>query len=79
MSRVRVSTTVDRDLLAEARELHGGQTDSSLVEAGLAALVRQYRHEQVAQMYADAYEQHPADKVDDWGDLGTFLDAAGRS
>ncbi|WP_256842914.1 hypothetical protein [Ornithinimicrobium cryptoxanthini] len=38
MARVRVSTTVDGDLLARARELNVGPTDASLLEAALKAL-----------------------------------------
>jgi hypothetical protein len=37
MSRVRVSTTVDGDLLDEARRLRSGANDAKLLEEALVA------------------------------------------
>lgn len=77
--RVRLSTTVDADLLAAAREVHGGTTDASVVEAALEALLREHRRAVVDREYQRAYRDHPVDQPDDWGDLSDFLDAAARS
>ena len=79
MSRVKLSTTVDEELLSEARRLHEGMADSALVEAGRAALVRELRDEPLARLYAEAYKRYPADEPDDWGDVRTLLDADGGS
>ena len=79
MTRVNLSITVDRELLSEARRLNDDLADSALVETGLAALVSQQRHDQLRRQYEEASERHTAREVDDWGDVTTFLDAAGRS
>lgn len=78
MAKVRVSTTVDADLLDRARKAHAGQTDASLVEAALEALLRQHRAAEVDAAYLRAYREKPANTPDEWGDLTTFLDAAAR-
>ena len=36
MTRTRISTTVDADLLAHARRSHGGKSDSELIDDALA-------------------------------------------
>lgn len=41
MTRVRISTTVDRDLLARARESVPGTNDAGLMDRALAELTRQ--------------------------------------
>lgn len=41
MARTRISTTVDQDRLAACRRLFEGTTDSVVIDAGLAALVRE--------------------------------------
>lgn len=79
MARVRISTTVRDDLLARAREVHGGATDASVVEAALEALLREHRAADFDRRYAEAYQTHPEGRDDDWGDLEVFLDAAARS
>lgn len=78
MPRVRVSTTVDADLLRRARAVHGAGTDASMLEAALLALLREHRAGEVDEAYRAAYERTPPDTPDDWGDLGTFLDGARR-
>jgi hypothetical protein len=78
MPRIRISTTVDGELLTRARAAHGPSTDSSLLESALEALLRHYRDAAIDQQYARAYAEHPMHTRDDWGDLETFLDAAGR-
>ena len=71
MARVRLSTTVDPDLLDRARRLRPG-SDASLVEAALAALLKEHRRAEVDAAYASAYLDHPVDEPDAWGDLASF-------
>ncbi|MDA8025723.1 MAG: type II toxin-antitoxin system VapB family antitoxin [Actinomycetota bacterium] len=78
MSRVRVSTTVDEDLLRSARELFVGSTDARLLDEALRALVASYRRAEIDASYR-AYDDVPLDTTDEWGDLASFRDAAGRS
>jgi hypothetical protein len=78
MARVRVSTTVDEQLLARARALGGGSTDAALLDAALAALVASNRAEEIDAAYA-AYDEHPLDETDEWGNLAAFREAAGAS
>lgn len=78
MAKVRISTTVDANLLDRARQSHGPGTDASLLEAALKALVREHRSADVDRAYADAYREKPADVADDWGSLTGFLDAAAK-
>lgn len=78
MARVRVSTTVDKDLLAKARAVRSGVGDAALVDEALAALVAQYRAVELDAGYA-AYDEHPLDETDEWGDLASFREAAAAS
>lgn len=78
MARVRLSTTVDRDLLAHAREVSAGSTDASLVEAALEALLREHHNSRIDEQYAQAYQQVPVQSPDAWGDLAAFLDEAAK-
>jgi antitoxin MazE5 len=78
MSRVRVSTTVDGDLLANARRLRAELADSALLDEALEALLAQHRSAEVDASYA-AYDEHPLDEPDAWGDLASFREAAGAS
>jgi Arc/MetJ family transcription regulator len=78
MARVRVSTTVDSELLASARRATGGASDSVLIDAALGALLERERAAEIDAAYA-AYEAHPPDERDEWGDLASFREAAGRS
>jgi hypothetical protein len=75
MPRERVSTTVDEDLLAEARTLRSGVNDATLFDAALTALVRSSRSAEIDAAYA-AYDDQPMDEADEWGDLASFRDAA---
>ncbi len=79
MVRVRISTTVDQDLLARARALAPGTTDASVVEAALESLLRSHREAEVDAAYEAAYVRTPLPTTDEWGDLETFLDAASRT
>jgi hypothetical protein len=78
MARTRVSTTVDGVLLAEARRTRAGLNDASLFDAALAALIMTSRAAEIDAAYA-AYDTHPIDEPDEWGDLASFRDAAGAS
>ncbi len=75
MTRTRISTTVDHDLLAEARRTRPG-TDAELIDEALAALLVRYRAAQIDVAYDAAYRDHPIDESDEWGDLASFRDAA---
>lgn len=78
MTRARLSTTVDEELLAQARRVHSGSTDASLVDEALRALLARHRSVEIDASYA-AYDEHPLDEPDAWGDLASFRAAAGRS
>ena len=78
MTRIRLSTTVDATLLAHARSARAGTTDAALVDEALAALLARYRSAEVDASYA-AYDEHPLDEPDEWGDLASFRRAAGAS
>ena len=78
MPRVRVSTTVDEELLSAARELRSGLNDAALLDEALAALQRQHRATEIDKAYA-AYDEQPLDERDEWGDLATFRQAAAAS
>ena len=78
MPRVRVSTTVDGDLLARARGVRADSSDAALLDEALAALVARHRAAEIDASYA-AYEQHPLDEPDEWGDLASFREAAASS
>jgi Arc/MetJ family transcription regulator len=75
MARVRVSTTVDEEMLAEARRLHGDSTDAAVLDEALRALLARHRAGQIDAAY-EAYDDQPLDQADEWGDLASFRDAA---
>jgi hypothetical protein len=78
MARVRISTTVDGELLANARRSRAGLPDSALMDEALAALLARQRAAEIDAAYA-AYDLHPLDEQDAWGDLASFRAAAGAS
>ncbi|WP_354700808.1 DUF2191 domain-containing protein [Paraconexibacter sp. AEG42_29] len=78
MSRIRVSTTVDGDLLARARGLRAGTPDSALLDEALTALVARHRAAEIDAAYS-AYDEHPLSEPDEWGDLASFRAAASTS
>jgi Arc/MetJ family transcription regulator len=78
MARTRLSTTVDSDLLTEARKAHPKDTDAALVDDALRAFLARHRSAEVDAGYA-AYDVHPADERDAWGDLASWRRAAGTS
>jgi hypothetical protein len=75
MARVRISTTVDEHLLADARRTRAGVTDAALIDEALGALLARHRAAEVDAAYA-AYDEHPLDEADEWGDLASFREAA---
>lgn len=75
MSRVRVSTTVDEQLLTQARTALAGQSDAVVIDEALRSLMLRYRSAEIDASYA-AYDDHPLDEADEWGDLASFRDAA---
>lgn len=78
MARVRVSTTVDESLIERARQLRSDLNDAGLLDEALSALVTQYRAAEIDAGYA-AYDDHPLDESDEWGDLASFREAAASS
>jgi hypothetical protein len=78
MARIRVSTTVDEHLLASARQLRSQLTDAALLDEALGALLGRHRSAQIDAAYA-AYDEHPLEEPDAWGDLAAFRQAAAAS
>lgn len=78
MARTRISTTVDDDLLTRARHVTGARSDASLIDAALGALLDRHRRAEIDGAYS-AYDEHPADEADEWGDLASFRSAAAAS
>ena len=70
MSRIRLSTTVDADLLGSARNARSGLPDAALIDEALAA--------EGDGSYA-AYDEQPSEEADAWGDLASWRRAAGSS
>jgi hypothetical protein len=79
MARRRVSTTVDEDLLATARQLHVGMNDATLLDHALEALIRRHRATELDTAYVRAYADHPLDEPDEWGSLAAWHAAADRA
>lgn len=75
MKRILLSTTVDADLLGQARSLRSGTTDAALIDEALAVLLARHRSAGIDASYA-AYEEHPLDDPDAWGDLASWRRAA---
>ncbi|HEY7627949.1 MAG TPA: type II toxin-antitoxin system VapB family antitoxin [Ilumatobacteraceae bacterium] len=78
MSRTRISTTVDEDLLKRARRAHRGSTDAMLLDEALGAYLARHRAAEIDTAYA-AYDEHPLSEPDEWGDLESFSEAASAS
>jgi Arc/MetJ family transcription regulator len=75
MSRVRVSTTVDENLLADARRALKGQPDAAVIDEALRSLLLRHRSAKLDAEYA-AYDARPLEEPDEWGDLASFRSAA---
>jgi hypothetical protein len=78
MPRTRISTTVDGRLLADARAARAELNDAALIDEALAALLAACRSTEIDKAYA-AYDEHPLDEPDEWGDLASFHEAAAKS
>jgi hypothetical protein len=78
MARTRLSTTVDAALLDGARKLRSGANDAALIDEALEALLARHRAGEIDASYA-AYDRHPLDEPDAWGDLASFRRAAAAS
>jgi hypothetical protein len=76
MARIRISTTVDEQLLATARRTRSGLADSALIDEALTALLVRNRAGEIDAAYA-AYDHVPLDSDDEWGNLASFRTAAG--
>ncbi|WP_420445769.1 DUF2191 domain-containing protein [Candidatus Poriferisodalis sp.] len=80
--RQRVSTTVDAELLDQARGLREWSTDAAMIEEALEALTDRHRQAEIDAAY-EAYDRIPMNTPDAWGDLESFVlakwgDAPGR-
>jgi hypothetical protein len=73
-----VSTTVDGDLLAEARRIRTQSNDANLLDEALRTLIASNRSSEIDAAYA-AYDEFPIDNADDWGSLDAFRKAAAAS
>jgi hypothetical protein len=78
MARVRISTTVDEQLLATARRTRSELADAALIDEALGALLARHRTSEIDSAYG-AYDRLPLDSDDEWGDLASFRAAAGGS
>ena len=78
MARARISTTVDAALLDNARRSRASSSDAELIDEALTALLARDRAAEIDAAYATAYAEHPLDEPDEWGDLASFREAAGR-
>ena len=78
MPRTRVSTTVDEHLLSSARELRQGATDAALLDEALGTFLAHNRAVEIDASYS-AYDDHPLDRPDEWGDLASFRVRAAAS
>lgn len=78
MNRVRLSTTVDPELLRNARAAFAAVSDAALIDQALQSLLLRHRAAEVDASYA-AYDEHPIDETDEWGDLASWRRAAAAS
>lgn len=69
---------MDAELLESARGLGIGSTDAALVDEALRALMVRHRSAEVDASYS-AYDRHPVDEPDEWGDLATWRRGASAS
>lgn len=73
-----MSTTVDGELLADARRALSPLTDAALFDQALAALLARHRAAEIDAAYA-VYDERPLAERDAWGDLESFREAAAAS
>ncbi len=58
--------------------MRAGDTDAAMIDEALRALLARHRSTEVEASYT-AYDEHPLDEPDEWGDLASFREAAARS
>ena len=58
--------------------MRSGISDAVLIDEALRALLARHRAAEVDASYV-AYDEHPLDEPDDWGDLASFRQAATAS
>ena len=64
MPRVKVSTTVDEQLIGRARQARSDLNDAALLDEALAALLARYRAAEIDAGYV-AYDDQPIDDPDE--------------
>ena len=69
--RRRVSTTVDGDLLEQARGLRAWESDAAMMDAALDALAKRHRKAEIDAQY-EVYDRIPMNTPDEWGDLESW-------
>lgn len=69
---------MDAALLDAVRRLRSGARDAALIDEALHALLVCHRAAEVDASYA-AYDEHPLDEPDEWGDLASFRQAVAAS
>jgi hypothetical protein len=69
---------VDEQLLATVRSARSGLSDAALIDEALQALLDRHRAAEINASYT-AYDLHPIDEPDEWGDLASFRRAAAAS
>jgi hypothetical protein len=79
MSKLRLNTIVDEELLTRARALCPDRTDTSMIEEALQALLMSRRKAEIDAAYLAAYAAHPFDEPDEWGDVTSWTEAVGRA
>lgn len=72
--RRRVGTTVDGDLLEQARGLQAWDSDAAMMDAALEALAKGHRKAEIDAQY-EVYDRIPMHTPDEWGDLESFVSA----
>lgn len=65
-------------MLESARAVRHWPTDASMIEDALRALIARHRSAEIDVSYT-AYDAHPLDEPDQWGDLASFREAVARS
>lgn len=78
MARTRVSTTVDGQLLTDARAATKSTSDAALLDRALSALLAEHRRAEIDASY-EKYDEHPLNEPDEWGDLASFRSGAAAS
>ena len=78
MPRVRISTTVSDELLAQARSVLPGLNDASLMDRALEALCTEHRSAEIDRSY-EVFDSLPLDTEDEWGNLADLLDSAANA